>query len=78
MCYNNKKDRVDMENIINVVVQNGLGVASFIALIWFMNTSLRDLTKSLNDISATLIQIQLNLSQLNSRVDTLEDKEDKK
>ncbi len=67
-----------MENIINVVVQNGLGVASFIALIWFMNTSLRDLTKSLNDISATLIQIQLNLSQLNSRVDTLEDKEDKK
>lgn len=67
-----------MENIINVVVQNGLGVASFIALIWFMNTSLRDLTKSLNDISATLIQIQLNLSQLNSRVDTLEDKDDKK
>lgn len=66
-----------MENIVNVVVQNGLGVASFIALIWFMNTSLRDLTKSLNDISATLIQIQLNLSQLNSRVDTLEDKEDK-
>ena len=40
-----------------------------------MNTSLRDLTKSLNDISATLIQIQLNLSQLNSRVDTLEDKD---
>jgi hypothetical protein len=64
-----------MENIVNVVVQNGLGVASFIALIWFMNTSLRDLTKSLNDISATLIQIQLNLSQLNSRVDSIEEKD---
>lgn len=64
-----------MEEIINVVVQNGLGVASFIALIWFMNTSLKDMNKTMADIAATLIQIQLNLSQLNSRVDDLEGKE---
>lgn len=64
-----------MEEIINVVVQNGLGVASFIALIWFMNTSLKDMNKTMSDIAATLIQIQLNLSQLNSRVDDLEEKE---
>lgn len=62
-----------MEQIINVVVQNGLGVASFIALIWFMNTSLKDMNKTMSDISATLIQIQLNLSQLNNRVDDLEE-----
>ena len=64
-----------MEEIINVVVQNGLGVASFIALIWFMNTSLKDMNKTMSDIAATLIQIQLNLSELNSRVDDLEEKE---
>lgn len=63
-----------MEQIINVVVENGLGVASFIALIWFMNTSLKDMNKTMSDISATLIQIQLNLSQLNGRVDDLEEK----
>lgn len=63
-----------MEQIINVVVQNGLGVASFIALIWFMNTSLKDLTTALNNVSATLVQIQINLAQLNSRVDDIEEK----
>jgi uncharacterized protein YoxC len=66
-----------MEQIINVVVQNGLGVASFIALIWFMNTSLKDMNKTMSDIAATLIQIQLNLSQLNGRVDDLEEKNNK-
>ena len=64
-----------MEEILNVVVQNGLGVASFIALIWFMNTSLNDMNKTMSDISTTLMQIQLNLSELNSRVDDLEGKE---
>lgn len=64
-----------MEELVNVIVQNGLGVASFAALILFMNTSLKDMNKTMSDISATLIQIQLNLSQLNSRVDDLEEKE---
>lgn len=64
-----------MKEIIDVVVQNGLGVASFIALIWFMNTSLKDMNKTMADISTTLTQIQLNLSELNSRVDDLEGKE---
>lgn len=63
-----------MEQIVNVVVQNGLGVASFIALIWIMNTSLKDLTTALNNVSATLVQIQINLAQLNSRVDDIEEK----
>lgn len=63
-----------MEQIINVVVQNGLGVASFIALIWFMNTGIKDLTTTLNNVSATLVQIQINLAQLNSRVDDIEEK----
>lgn len=64
-----------MEDLINVVVQHGLGVASFLALMFFMYVILKDITKSLNDISNTLIQIQLNLSQLNNRVDDLENKE---
>lgn len=63
-----------MEEIFNVVVQNGLGVGSFIALLWFMNTSLKDMNKTMSDIAATLIQIQLNLAQLNTRVDELEEK----
>ena len=32
-----------MEQIVNIVVQNGLGVGSFIALLYFMGTSLKDI-----------------------------------
>lgn len=64
-----------MNDFFNLVVQNGLGVASFVALIYFMQTSLKDMTKAMNQISTTLIQIQLNLSELNERVDNLESKE---
>ena len=67
-----------MEEIVNLVIQNGLGVASFIALIYFMNTSLKNMEKTMSDIGATLIQIQLNLSQLNERVDNLEEDKDVK
>ena len=63
-----------MEQIVNVVVQNGLGVASFIALIWFMNTSLRDMNDNMKDISNTLLLIQANLSSLQNRIDIIEDK----
>ena len=65
-----------MEQVLNIVVQNGLGVASFLALIYFMQTSLKDMTKAMNQISTTLIQIQLNLSELNTRVDNLEERKD--
>lgn len=65
-----------MQDIINVVVQNGLGVASFIALIWFMNTSLKDMTKTMSDISKTLTQIEAELSNLSNRVDDIEKKKE--
>ena len=64
-----------MQELIEIVVHNGLGVASFLALMFFMYIIMKDITKSLNDISNTLIQIQLNLSQLNERVDKIEEKE---
>ena len=62
-----------MEEIINLVIQNGLGVASFIVLVYFMDTSLKNMEKTMGDIGTTLVQIQLNLSQLNERVDNLEE-----
>lgn len=67
-----------MEEIVNLVIQNGLGVASFIALVYFMNTSLKNMDKTMGDICTTLVQIQLNLSQLNERVDNLEEDKDVK
>ena len=63
-----------MENIVNVIVQNGLGVASFIALLYFMNTSLRGIKDSVEKTSETLLLIQTNLMGLENRITGLEDK----
>ena len=63
-----------MEQLIQVVVQNGVGVASFIALLYFMATSLKDIKNSTEEISKTLLLIQNNLTSLQSRVETIENK----
>lgn len=63
-----------MENIVNVIVQNGLGVASFIALLYFMNTSLKGIKDSVEKTSETLLLIQTNLMALENRITGLEDK----
>lgn len=63
-----------MEQIIQVVVQNGVGVASFIALLYFMATSLKDIKNSTEEISRTLLLIQNNLTSLQARVETIENK----
>lgn len=61
-----------MEQLVNIVVQNGLGVGSFIALLYFMATSLKDIKETNEEISKTLLLIQSNLSSLQSRVETIE------
>ena len=63
-----------MEQLIQVVVQNGVGVASFIALLYFMATSLKDIKNTTEEISKTLLLIQNNLTSLQSRVETIENK----
>lgn len=54
-----------MEELINVAVNNGLGVASFIALIVFI-------FKYQNKANETLEKINTSLISLNERVSNLE------
>lgn len=63
-----------VEQIINVVVQNGIGVGSFIALLYFMNTSLKDIKTNTEEITKTLILMQGNLNSLAQRVEVIENK----
>ena len=71
-----------MEEIIKLVVDNGIAVACFIAFIYFIFVDKKesnDLFKSTNDvlkqINDTLIKMQLNLQQLNDRVEKIEKEE---
>lgn len=63
-----------MEEIINIIVQNGIGVGSFIALLYFMDISLKDIKSNTEEITKTLILIQGNLNSLTQRVEIMENK----
>ena len=70
-----------MEEIVNLLVQNGIGVGSFLALLYFMFVGLKEIKEVLNSIkdnieqtSRTLVLVQNNLTSLESRVETIENK----
>lgn len=66
-----------MEEIIQLVVNNGLGVASFLALIYFMNSYITKINEILVKISDTLEDVEKSLSQLSLRVERIEKEIDK-
>lgn len=68
-----------MDQIANVLVNNGLGVASFLALVFLGKYILSDIKESLdnnvkvlNDVIDTLMLMNKNLTELTNRVDKLE------
>lgn len=63
-----------MEQVLNIIVNNGLGVASFVAFIYFINTYMSKMDNTMNEISKTLSLIQVNLTTLQNRVDCFEEK----
>lgn len=67
-----------MEELINLITQNGIGVICVAFLIYFINTTMKDNNKILDDMQKTLVAINTNLTTLSTRVDKLEDKLSKK
>lgn len=67
-----------MEELINLITNNGIGVICVAFMIYFINTTMKDNNKILDDIGKTLIEINSNLTALSTRVDKLEDKLGKK
>lgn len=63
-----------MEDIIKVIVDNGLGIGSFIALLYFIFTYVKDINNTMQKITSTLIQMQINLATMTDRVDKIEEK----
>lgn len=63
-----------MEELIKVIVDNGLGIGSFIALLYFIFTYVNSLNDTMTKITNTLIQIQLSLATMTDRIDKIEEK----
>ena len=68
-----------LEEMIKLVVDNGIAIASFIALIYFIlidkkesNELFREQNATLKEISKTQTEMHVTLKQLNDRVEKLE------
>lgn len=69
-----------MEELVNIITQNGIGVVCVGFMIYFISTTLKDNNKVLDEIQKTLVSIQTTLTMMTTRVDNLENtimKEDK-
>ncbi len=67
-----------MEELIKIIVDNGIGIGSLIFLAYFINTTLRDNNKILDQIQQTLVSIQTTLQLQNTRIEKLENKIEKR
>ena len=63
-----------MEELIKVIVDNGLGLGSFVALLYFIFTYVKSLNETMTKISNTMIQMQINMAIMTDRIDKIEDK----
>ena len=61
-----------MNDIIQVAVNNGLGVASFVVLLFLIKYLITNVNKTLGEISKTLLTIQTTMIGLTERVADLE------
>lgn len=63
-----------MEEMFKLVVDNGLGIGSFIALLYFIFTYVKELNETMTRISNTMIQMQINMEKMTDRIDKIEEK----
>lgn len=71
-----------MEQAVQIAVNNGLGVVSFLALLYFMNNYMTKINATVEKISQTsektsqtLVTVEKTLSDLSKRVEKIERKE---
>ena len=60
-----------MEDMVNIIVNNGIGVACILYFMYFNSTSLKTMTETMNEVKQSLILF-------NERLENIEQKLDKK
>lgn len=56
-----------MNDIITLITNNGIGVVCVAYLIYFQNTSMKEMNKTLTDISMSLISINERLEKIEKK-----------
>lgn len=67
-----------MEELINIITQNGIGVVCVAFMIYFISTTLKANNNTLTEIQKSLVAVQSTLSDLANRITEVEQKLSKK
>ena len=70
---------MELNDLIQSIINNGLGVASFLALLYFMYYTITNTNATNKQICDTLVSIEKSLTELSARIDKIENnnKQDK-
>lgn len=61
-----------MQDLINLITQNGIGIVCVGFLIYFINSTMKDNNKILDEIQKTLVAIQTTLALQSNKISELE------
>lgn len=58
-----------MEQLIDIIVNNGIGVACIIYFMYFNSTSLKTMTETMNEVKQSLILFNERLENIENKLD---------
>ena len=58
-----------MEQIVDVIVNNGIGVACILYFMYFNSTTLKAMTETMNEVKQSLILFNERLENIESKLD---------
>lgn len=64
-----------MEQIVNLIINNGLGVASFVALLYFIFYYLKEMKETMKTTTEILSNLLVSMEKLTERIESLEKKD---
>lgn len=63
-----------MEQIVNIIVNNGIGVGALVFMAYYINGSMKDVINTLNGINKALAETSITLNNVTDRLERLEQK----
>jgi len=63
-----------MEQIVNLIVNNGIGVGALVFMAYYINGSMKDVTNTLTSMNKVLAETSITLNNVTDRLERLEHK----
>lgn len=61
-----------MEDLIKLIVNNGIGVVCVAYLIYFQSTTMKEMNKTMSDVSTSLKLMNQDIEEIKNKINTKE------